>query len=463
MRLTVQRWLALSLLLVIIAGLLAACGGGDDDDGDPASPTSAGVSATTAGSNPTSAASAEATDDASGEATGTQAAPGGSTVPASGDATATTASGSDATATTGEAFPTAPPVTPQPTVASSVTPGDGSFGLGWNVALRGDDNGAEHNAQTSAAVVDSGFGWVRFQLEWRNFERLPNQWDPLPMDRKIDEMNAAGLNVLVSVAKAPDWVLDVGGDSFLRDYAEFEELMAFVANRYRGKVQAWEIWNEQNLAHEMNGHVQVEDYYNLLQAGATGVRSMDGEALVVFGGLTPNGVNDPSIAIDDEQYLRLIFQYRQGSIRDYYDVMGVHANSTANAPDTMYPDNVGDSEGWNDHPSFFYRRVEQLRQVMLQAGDEAKPIWITEFGWTTENQAPGYEYGANNTEAEVAEYLVRAIEIARTEWDYVTAVFVWNLNWSTLTDPSDEKAPWSALNADGSPRPAYDALQAMEK
>jgi hypothetical protein len=129
----------------------------------------------------------------------------------------------------------------------------------------------------------------------------------------------------------------------------------------------------------------------------------------------------------------------------------------------MWPDNPSSESGWNDDDSFYFRRAEQLRQVMVDNGDEAKPMWLTEFGWTTENQAPGYEYGVNNSEEEVAEYLVRSYEICATEWEWCTGAFAWNLNWSTLAPPEDEKFPWSALNADWSPRPSYDALTALAK
>jgi polysaccharide biosynthesis protein PslG len=42
-------------------------------------------------------------------------------------------------------------------------------------------------------------------------------------------------------------------------------------------------------------------------------------------------------------------------------------------------------------------------------------------------------------------------------------MFVWNLNFSTLVAPEDEKYPWSVLNEDWNPRPAYTALQEMPK
>jgi len=50
----------------------------------------------------------------------------------------------------------------------------------------------------------------------------------------------------------------------------------------------------------------------------------------------------------------------------------------------------------------------------------------------------------------------KAAELAARVPDHVAKVGV-------FVDPEDEKGPWSVLNADWSPRPAYRALQAMPK
>jgi hypothetical protein len=110
-----------------------------------------------------------------------------------------------------------------------------------------------------------------------------------------------------------------------------------------------------------------------------------------------------------------------------------------------------------------FRRIQQQRAVMERHGDSAKQIWLTEFGWSTENQAPGYEYGAEISEQQQAENLVRAFQIARQEWPWMGVMMVWNLNYSTVVDPADEKFPWSVLNPDWSPRPSYEALRDMPK
>jgi polysaccharide biosynthesis protein PslG len=434
---TLYRRVALALVALLVMTALAACGGGG---GDKATNTSAAGPTTAAGS-PTARGTAVASPSVTGA---------GSPSVSTGSPTK---SGPDVPAT----------ATAAPTKTSSVDHRNDEFAYGWNVAVRGDKDGGPHNDKVISAVQDTGFGWVRFQVEWRQIERQPDQWDPLPLDTLVNQFNSQGIKILIVVAKAPDWAVDPTGKQFLTDFARFQHLMKFLSERYQGKVQGWEIWNEENLAAEMGGQVRPKDYIDLLKAGSAGVREGDPSAKVVFGGLTPNGVNDPKIAIDDVQYLRLIYTLGGDDIKNAYDIMGAHVSSTHNTPDEMFPDNPGDQQGWNDHPSFFFRRAEQLRQVMLDNGEDAKPMWITEFGWTTANQAPGYEYGADNTEQDVADYLTRSFEIMRTEWDFVSGAFVWNLNWSTLAPADDEKSPWSAVNADWSPRPAYDAMKAMAK
>lgn len=427
-------------LITLLTALVAACGGGDDDD-DPTEVSDGQPSAVVTSGDDGTATDADVEDS---------------------DATATEPGITESGTATEPSAPTVPEATP--TARTTPTPevefDDTSIVIGWNVGLRGDDAVPEHNDRVAEVVNESGAGWVRFQIPWFQMEPSNGQWDPLPFDRMIDSMNAAGVNVLGVVAKAPDWAVSPDPQTFLQDPAEFQEFMTFVADRYKGKVQAWEIWNEQNLAYEVGGYVNVDDYIAMLKAGAEGVRAGDPDAIIVFGGLTPNGVNDPAIAIDDFNYLNLAYVRSGGEISQYFDVLGVHANSTHNSPDETWPDNVTSGhEGWNDHPSFFFRRVESLRQVMVQQGDMDKPIWITEFGWTTENLAPGYEYGANNTEEEVAEYLVRSLEICIDEWGWCTGAFIWNLNWSTLVAETDEKFPWSALEADWTPRPQFEAIR----
>jgi hypothetical protein len=348
--------------------------------------------------------------------------------------------------------------------------GDAGEGYGFNIW--GLDFDPTFRARVAADVKDAGFGWVRQQVIWAAMESQPGNFGTdftAQMDLFIADTSAKGLKILLSVARSPDWAGANGG--LPKQTGDFTTFMTFLTQRYKGKVQAYEIWNEPNYAYETGGHVAVGDYLPVLKAGYQTVKANDPAALVLFAGLTPTGVNDPSVAISDVEYLRQMYALNGGEVRQYYDALGAHAGSTCNPPDNSYPDNPAtnpcgtDPDGGRSYTkdnSFYFKRIVQLRGVMEQNGEGAKPMWLTEFGWdSTPSPPPGYGFARYNSEAQQAAYLTRALDLGRS-YPWMGAMFVWNLNFAPIA-PADEKAGWGVLRSDWSPRPAYGALAAMQK
>jgi len=348
--------------------------------------------------------------------------------------------------------------------------GDGSEGYGFNVW--GLDANGDFRDKVYTGVQDAGFGWVRQQVSWAAMEPKKGNFGTDTtafLDKFVDGAAAKNLKVMLSVVKSPDWVGANGGlPPQAQDFADY---MTFLTQRYKGKVQAYEIWNEQNYALETGGKVSVAAYLPVLKAGYQTVKKYDPKAVVVFGGLTPTGVNDPAIALNDVQYLRQIYALNGGEVKGFYDVLGTHPGSNCNPPDASWPANPptndcgADPDGGRSYTkdnSFYFQRVQEQRKVMEDAGENGKKMWITEFGWTTANQAAGYGYGKYVSEDQQAQYLTRAFALGRS-YPWMGAMFVWNLNFASITMPSDEKYPWGVLKADGSPRPSYNALKAMPK
>ena len=101
---------------------------------------------------------------------------------------------------------------------------------------------------------------------------------------------------------------------------------------------------------------------------------------------------------------------------------------------------------------------------MTAFGDSDRKLWATEFGWAcienmTDRPNEGYEYAADNTEMEQAEYLVTALQIARNK-GYMGVMFVWNLNFAPARGAQDERAAFGILHEDWSQRPSYQTLAA---
>ncbi|MBI2861196.1 MAG: cellulase family glycosylhydrolase [Chloroflexi bacterium] len=355
--------------------------------------------------------------------------------------------------------PTPVPPTATPTEAPPAPPApSGPFIYGVQAHLWQTDRD-----RTLSMARAAGFTGVKQQVRWDAIEPTKGARDWSELDRIVAAAQANGLRLLLSVLGAPLWATGPveGGvvSSPPQNYDDFANFIGEMAARYRGRVAGYEVWNEQNLWYEWGGRgkISAASYVDLLRRAYTAIKAADPSAIVVAGALTPTGVNDGVIAIDDVVYMEQMYQ---AGVRNYSDAIGAHPGGYNNSPDA---DPTPKAEPFRNHPSFYFRRVEQLRAVMERYGDAAKKMWFTEFGWSTANQAPGYEYGAYNSEDDQAQYIVRAYQKARTEWSWVGAMFLWNLNFATIVPPTDEKAPFGILRADWSPRPAYIAFRDMPK
>jgi hypothetical protein len=90
---------------------------------------------------------------------------------------------------------------------------------------------------------------------------------------------------------------------------------------------------------------------------------------------------------------------------------------------------------------------------MTRRGDGHKPIWLTEFGWTTAQTGP--RRGVD--EETQARYLRDAVRQIDARYPYVTHAF-----WFCLRDRDDDNPyenNFGLLEVDGSPKPAFAALQ----
>jgi hypothetical protein len=305
-----------------------------------------------------------------------------------------------------------------------------------------------------------GFNWAKFQAPWKDFEGSKGAYGWGGMDYIVDTLSGGGLNILASIVKAPDWSRPGNTDRGVegppannQDYADF--VGAFAA-RYKGRVKAIEVWNEQNLHYEWgNEPLDPNRYVDLLCKAYQAIKAADPNMVVVAGALTPTGVNDGSRAIDDVVYLQRM--YAAGA-RRCFDALGAHPSGYNNPPDAKFGYSDPAEPSFKNHPSFFFRdTMERYRAVMVANGDAGKRIWPTEFGWASEsNPVAGYEYARDVTAEEQAQYLTRAYQMAKA-WGWVGPMFLWNLNFG-ITNPGTELAAFGIAN-----RPAQAALAGMPK
>jgi hypothetical protein len=292
---------------------------------------------------------------------------------------------------------------------------------------------------------DAGFTWVVQLLEWREVEPTPGEYFWEYPDWLVRAGGYYGLNLALRLDHPPEWALSANPDGPPVDAVTYARFAGQVATRYRGRVAAYIIWNEPNLAAEWAGRPpNPVAYVALLQAAYQAIKAADPKAIVVSAGLAPtNEVSER--ALDDRLFLRAM--YAAGA-KGHFDVLGAHPYGFAYPPD----DPPGAHQGLN------FARLANLRQTMIEAGDTHTPIWATEVGWTTAPVGLEQQW-LRVTEEQQASYLVETFAKARREWPWLELLAVWNL--SAGLPAGDEKAGYSILNDDYTPRPAYRALAAL--
>jgi LysM repeat protein len=369
----------------------------------------------------------------------------------------------------------APEATPPPGATPAPTQGMPSneasnvgFAYGIQVHLPNQDMAA-----VMASADELGVTWVKQQIEWALYEPTAGNVNWEPLDAMVDAMDGAGVNILLSVSSAPNWARDSDQEKGPpTDYNTFANFVGQLAQRYQGRVDAYEIWNEQNLRREWNTPkgISAASYVELLRLAFTAIKLSDPTAIVVTGGLAPTGFNDGVNAIDDRVYLRQMYE---SGVEEWSDAIGAHPNGWANPPDsTCCRNNRPAVPGWDDHPSFFFKQtLADYREIMKQYGDTGTYIWATEFGWGSNdglNVEPGtdfpadYEFVTYTSLDEQAAYIVRAFQLGPT-LGYVGPMFLWNLNFCSVVGVTGEQCLWSLLDPAGNPRPAYLAVRDMAK
>ena len=289
-------------------------------------------------------------------------------------------------------------------------------------------------------VTGLGFGWVKQQVQWRDVELSKGNyyWDEL--DQVVQAANVRDLRVLFSILRSPSWAAN-SVDSPPRDFNDFGDFVAAMAARYGNRGMAYEIWNEQNLKREWVDYpigapgwpAGACKYKELLQIAYTRIKAADPYAMVITGGLTPTGYNNPDVAVDDRTYLRQMYNC---GIAGWFDALGGHHPSGYNNPPDVDPYWAPPPPGFKGDRSFFFKAtVEDYHQIMLDKGDWSHRIWLTEFGWAVGAALPGYEYAADNTEEERAAWVVTAYQMAKN-WGYVGVATLWNLNFRIIALPS---------------------------
>ena len=231
--------------------------------------------------------------------------------------------------------------------------------------------GVNLNGLSPANVAEAsalGAKWVRVFVPWPDLEPSPGVHSAFWLgqyDRLLGAL-PKGAHAILDFVDTPSWESgSAAANAPPSNPADYAGILHFIAQRWAGKVAAYEIWNEEDASAWWAGAPDPAAYTRLLQAAYPAVKSADPAAKVVLGGLTGNDYN----------FLQGVYQ---AGGKGYFDAIGVHTDTACdvNSPFSFLRDN----DGQIDQDSFIgYREVHATE---VANGDDV-PIWMTEMSWRT--------------------------------------------------------------------------------
>ncbi|MDV7198339.1 cellulase family glycosylhydrolase [Rhodococcus kroppenstedtii] len=230
-------------------------------------------------------------------------------------------------------------------------------------------NDADQN-QTLDALVATRATQIRFDIPW--FFAQPSsttfQWDFV--DRVVDKARARNLSILAVLTSCPPWAaLNQSSQPMTRpaQASTYASFAAAAARRYRGKISAYEIWNEPNGAMFFAPAPDATFYAAMVVAAYNAIKAVDSSLTVVAGAMGP--VNDGTGTISANKFLATMYA---AGVAGKFDALSFHPyeNDATFAEASLYENSPA-------------RQMIGLHNTMKARGDGAKKIWLTEYGAST--------------------------------------------------------------------------------
>lgn len=249
-------------------------------------------------------------------------------------------------------------------------------------------------------AVVMGMKWIRVTANWKFIETDRGVRDWSALDSYISACTNAGLLPLVLILGQPAWAKGIHTTQ-VSAMSGWSDFCAALADRYRGQVTAYEVWNEPNLDRFWDG-ANVESYVELLKVASTAIRGADSSALIVSGGLAP------AATVEGEEVDPLVFlQSVLDGASSYLDHVGWHPY--------CWPDRPLSGAPWST-----WTKMHAARQKMVSAGVTGQ-LWLTEFGMPTDGGKRAV------TEQQQADQFVEGIRYAALE-PHIGPLFIYCLD-----------------------------------
>jgi len=317
-----------------------------------------------------------------------------------------------------ESWTTAAVLAPLPAPAPQHSPVCLDTAMAWFAK-----NNLDKQRNFASLAALAGVNWTRDRMSWGEIQSAQDAYaNPgCNYDTSADAAAGQGLNVLQVFHRTPSWALrpeldgDTPGKRFPRDLRDLYRFCKTMAARYKGRVQAWEPWNEANIE-PFGGHL-INEMCSLQKAAYFGLKHGHPEVTVCWNVFAGSGGRF----------------HTEGVLRNetwpYYETYNIH---TYNAP------------------ASYLDQFEGPREAAC-----GKPLWLTECGIRLRTENP-HPWGDLTPEDEVRQAEFIAQSYASSLYAGVDCHFFF-----ILGNYIERGIQFGLLRHDLTPRPAYVAFAAV--
>ena len=189
-------------------------------------------------------------------------------------------------------------------------------------------------------------------VNWPNLEPSKGQWQFGRLDLYVSLAKQHGTGLLLPLSYTPSWASGrpeiTAPPQNLEDWRNYVKT---VVSRYKGRIQAYEMWNEPNLSDFWSG--TIDQMVMLTKEASAIIRSIDPQAIIVSA--------SPTAEWGIPWFVEFV---KKGGVQSA-DVVGYHfyGDPPSAPPEAMVP------------------VIQRVRRIMSENGLGNKPLWNTETGW----------------------------------------------------------------------------------
>ena len=300
-------------------------------------------------------------------------------------------------------------------------------------------------------IAQGGVRTLRTQIYWGNIEPLPGRRDWDQSDQLVSDAARSGVELLPVLWGVPRWISDQPATPPIYSDSHRTAWTAFVRDlvaRYGPSGSFWslhpelpyspitsiQVWNEVNLAFYWGGRPNARQYTELLRLANRALPDR-GVDLIAAGVIPYKTIGVGSVPGD--RYLRRLFRVK--GARKLIDAVAVHP--------------------YGDSTRAVLVGIRRTRTALQSAGVR-RPIWVTEFGWSTS----GDNWRATPLRATLSQQARRVgktYKAMRREAKQlgIRRAFYFSLKDTPLPSSNSWILYMGLFTADGNPKPAWFAYQ----